>query len=54
MKILDSVELGRLILSFYNLITNYSRIIQNSELDDLAQGHRYYQGWALDKAILWF
>ena len=54
MKILDSVELGRLILSFYNLITNYSRIIQNSELEDLAQDHRYYQGWALDKAILWF
>ena len=44
MKILDSVELGRLILSFYNLITNYSRIIQNSELDDLAKGHRYTKG----------
>ena len=46
--------MGRPIFSFYNLITNYSGIIQNSELEDLTQDHRYYQGWGLDKAILRF
>gem|GEM_PF-6020638 len=40
-KIMDSVEMDRPIFSFYNLITNYSGIIQNSELEELAQDHRY-------------
>jgi hypothetical protein len=48
------VEMGRPIFSFYNLITSYPRIIQNSELENLAQGHRYPRGWGLDRAVLRF
>gem|GEM_PF-6809236 len=44
---MDSVKIGRLIFSFYYLITNYSRIIQNSELENLEQDHRHYQGVGL-------
>jgi len=44
---MDSVKIGRLIFSFYYLITNYSRIIQNSELENLEQDHRHYQGRGL-------
>jgi len=51
---MDSVEMSRPIFSFYNLITSYPRIIQNSELENLTQDHRHHRGWALDKAILWF
>jgi hypothetical protein len=48
------VEMSRPIFSFYNLITGYPRIIQNSELENLAQDHRHYQGWDLNIAILRF
>ena len=43
--------MGRLILSFYNLITNYSRIAQNSELENLTQDHRHHRGWGLYTAV---
>ena len=39
--------MSRPIFGLYILITCYSRIIQNSELEDLAQDHRYPGGLAL-------
>ena len=37
--------MSRPIFGLYILITCYSRIIQNSELEDLAQDHRYPRGF---------